>query len=177
MMRTSTTGRVATTTADTTLKTTEQIARELPAGPTKSRLLGDIEGAKANPNIKVMSTHFKEAAEAAEKKIGTLTNGSANDLSKIEYSGSRWGSVAESAADKAAAENLVGRAARARLEKEVAEEAARASRMGVPFDKGKYVQEYLWSLESDPGKGLFAKATQFQINAIKKALNAAGWNL
>jgi hypothetical protein len=177
MMRTSTTGQVSTTAASTTLKTTEQIARELPAGPSKSRLLGDMEGAKANPNINVMSTHFKDAAEAAEKKIGTLTNGNAYDLSNIEYCGSRWGSVAESAEEKAAAENLVGRAGRARLEKVVAEEAARASRMGIPFDKGKYVQEYLKSLESGQGKGFLARATQFQINAIKKAFNAAGWNL
>lgn len=158
-------------------KSQQQIIQEMAPGPTKSRLLGDIEGTSASPDVTKMTNHFKEATNYLEKKVGNIQGASTNELRDIEYTASRWGSKASDANEVAKSKSLVGEAGRVRLEKEMAEAAAQSTKAKVPFDRSNYMVEKLNAMRKDLGKGFQREAREFQIKAIIDAFNAKGWNL
>lgn len=154
------------------------LIQKLSDSPNKTRLLAEIEGASANPDIAKVTSQFQKAAEGYVKDAGgSVAKASGRELGDIEYTASRWGSKATNPADVARAENLVGSAARSRLETEMKSEAKKASARGYPFNQGEYVSDYIQMLRSSPGKGLMKDATDFQIKAIIKEFNSKGWNL
>jgi len=148
------------------LKTMEEVVAGLDASPNKSRLLGDMEGAKAKPDIKVMSDHFKNSMDGYAADIARKAKPSANDLDSLSYTAARYGSVATDAKEVARAETLVGTSFEQSLTYIPASQQA------------EYVQQYLWELQASTGSKIQNASQNFKANAIKKYLNAKkGWNL